>query len=409
MAQLYTFTTNKGRTIKLRADSQSQAERLARETAAETGETIGGGSSSSSASTPAPRVVQTQQPAPQQQAPAPQAPSFTRNLAPGTSGPDVTQLQNFLITQGFSIPSGATGYFGDQTKAAVAAWQAKNGIDTAGNPGYFGPRSMAFLKGGSTESQQPQPYQPKPSVFDSIIAGDAFVSEQLKDENNRKMFDAMPEDLQGVYLQTAGALSKAVESGKVVNPDVEITPDKIKEFTDQATAELEPYYQEKYAVLKSDIERSLSRQIEDYNKGVARRAPEFKKKLEDQANTEAESGTTYSSGRDEREGRIVTDEQNVLNDAATGVARNITDLGVNYEKSVGSDKARTLNIPGLDIFSANRTGTYAPTGTRSLYSPVGNVNMGEIGANRTTAIKTRSNELEEAFRGSRILDLRTLK
>lgn len=67
--------------------------------------------------------------------------TFTRSLTIGSSGADVTALQNWLIAKGFSIPAGATGYFGAQTKAALAAYQAANGIAPAA--GYFGPITMA--------------------------------------------------------------------------------------------------------------------------------------------------------------------------------------------------------------------------------------------------------------------------
>jgi peptidoglycan hydrolase-like protein with peptidoglycan-binding domain len=66
---------------------------------------------------------------------------FTRALTVGASGADVTALQNYLIGAGFSIPAGATGYFGAQTQAAVAAWQTANGVMPAA--GYFGPVSQA--------------------------------------------------------------------------------------------------------------------------------------------------------------------------------------------------------------------------------------------------------------------------
>lgn len=72
-------------------------------------------------------------------------PHISQNLAPGSQGADVVALQQWLMANGFSIPAGATGYYGDQTKAAVAQWQQQAGFDTAGNPGYFGPRSMAFV------------------------------------------------------------------------------------------------------------------------------------------------------------------------------------------------------------------------------------------------------------------------
>ncbi|HVW71899.1 MAG TPA: peptidoglycan-binding domain-containing protein, partial [Candidatus Paceibacterota bacterium] len=56
---------------------------------------------------------------------------------------DVSALQSFLISQGYSIPAGATGYFGGQTRAALAAYQKAHGITPAA--GYFGPRTRAYL------------------------------------------------------------------------------------------------------------------------------------------------------------------------------------------------------------------------------------------------------------------------
>ncbi|MEK9160841.1 MAG: peptidoglycan-binding protein [Patescibacteria group bacterium] len=76
--------------------------------------------------------------------------TFTMDLTLGSSGAEVTALQNFLISGGYSIPAGATGYFGAQTQAALAAYQAANGISPAS--GYFGPITRAKVNGagGST-------------------------------------------------------------------------------------------------------------------------------------------------------------------------------------------------------------------------------------------------------------------
>jgi peptidoglycan hydrolase-like protein with peptidoglycan-binding domain len=75
--------------------------------------------------------------------------TFTTDLTIGSTGSQVTALQTWLISKGYSIPAGATGYFGAQTKAAVAAWQAAAGISPAA--GYFGPISRAKLNAmGST-------------------------------------------------------------------------------------------------------------------------------------------------------------------------------------------------------------------------------------------------------------------
>lgn len=68
-----------------------------------------------------------------------------RDMEFGLVGDDVRALQTLLIAQGYSIPAGATGYFGAQTRAALAAYQGASGI--APTAGYFGPLTRAQMKG----------------------------------------------------------------------------------------------------------------------------------------------------------------------------------------------------------------------------------------------------------------------
>jgi hypothetical protein len=73
--------------------------------------------------------------------------NFTHNLKIGSKlSPDVTELQKVLIAGGYLKIDAPTGYFGSLTRAAVAAWQAANGISPAA--GYFGPISRAKLNAG---------------------------------------------------------------------------------------------------------------------------------------------------------------------------------------------------------------------------------------------------------------------
>ena len=71
--------------------------------------------------------------------------TFSKDLTLGSSGADVTALQNWLISKGHAIAAGATGYFGAQTKAALSAYQASAGITPAA--GYFGPITRAKVNG----------------------------------------------------------------------------------------------------------------------------------------------------------------------------------------------------------------------------------------------------------------------
>jgi peptidoglycan hydrolase-like protein with peptidoglycan-binding domain len=75
--------------------------------------------------------------------------SFTHDLTVGSTGADVTCLQNALKAGGY-MSANATGYFGALTQAGVAAWQKAAGVSPAA--GYFGAKSRAAfgLGGGSS-------------------------------------------------------------------------------------------------------------------------------------------------------------------------------------------------------------------------------------------------------------------
>ncbi len=69
---------------------------------------------------------------------------FSRDLVVGSSGNDVVALQKFLRDKGLLIiPNSSLGYFGADTRAAVAAYQVAVGVAPA--DGYFGPITRAAV------------------------------------------------------------------------------------------------------------------------------------------------------------------------------------------------------------------------------------------------------------------------
>ena len=75
--------------------------------------------------------------------------TFNNDLIVGSRGPDVVQLQNWLIANGYSIPaisSGAVpaGYFGVQTRSALIVYQRSVGFPAFG---FFGPMTRGRING----------------------------------------------------------------------------------------------------------------------------------------------------------------------------------------------------------------------------------------------------------------------
>jgi len=61
----------------------------------------------------------------------------------GERNNNVTLLQNYLIDQGYAIPAGATGYFGEQTRTALKGWQDRHFPGNTYSGGYWGSISRA--------------------------------------------------------------------------------------------------------------------------------------------------------------------------------------------------------------------------------------------------------------------------
>jgi peptidoglycan hydrolase-like protein with peptidoglycan-binding domain len=78
--------------------------------------------------------------------------SFPKNLGPGSTGAEVTLLQQTLFHDGDYPQDIVTGYYGNLTEQAVKAFQAKYGIVDYGSPattgyGAVGPRTRRELDG----------------------------------------------------------------------------------------------------------------------------------------------------------------------------------------------------------------------------------------------------------------------
>ena len=92
---------------------------------------------------------------------------FTTNLTLGSTGPDVTALQNWLISNGFNIPAIASGaqakgYFGIQTQAALMKFQISIGLNQAATGkdkelGFFGPMTRAYINSHCASTNPTQP------------------------------------------------------------------------------------------------------------------------------------------------------------------------------------------------------------------------------------------------------------
>ncbi|RJR14300.1 peptidoglycan-binding protein [Candidatus Parcubacteria bacterium] len=103
-------------------------------------------------------------------------PTFYRTLGVGTSGSDVSELQQFLTSTGDYTYGSITGYFGAVTEEAVKRFQCRQGIiceGSAGSTGYgsVGPATQSQISRmcGGTYVQPTSPYIYNPVIPSSPV------------------------------------------------------------------------------------------------------------------------------------------------------------------------------------------------------------------------------------------------
>jgi peptidoglycan hydrolase-like protein with peptidoglycan-binding domain len=85
-------------------------------------------------------------------------PAAAPAVVPGARGSHIVALQQALIARGHAIPAGATGYYGSQTRAAVAAFQRAQGWRGSGADGIPGPKTLARLGLGAAAKPAAKPH-----------------------------------------------------------------------------------------------------------------------------------------------------------------------------------------------------------------------------------------------------------
>lgn len=322
-------------------------------------------------------------------------------LTPGTKSDDVTKLQNWLIQNGYPIPSGATGYYGEQTKAAVTAWQTSAGIDTKGNPGYFGPVSKSYLSSNPTSSSTPASSAvanttqgasgssllstPQDVLFKDSDAYKALSPEMQEfidlgfnlisfgGEEEAKMFSNAIEQAKGVadpYFKSMLALANAEVLLKIADQtqDFEFKSKAVQSARDQ---------------LMEDVSRNKEFLTLEQQADIAREIKGYDNDLLDIADQAAEKGLTFGTGARSRalaESRRTAQFEDVVQSNQRLHNFRIQELELKAARGDEEAKAELSNLQAKQGFGLQDIGLAAEKvlGSANLpgvtgYTPVGGV------------------------------------
>lgn len=273
----------------------------------------------------------------------PQTPSTTAqnsvlaglpNMVPGSTGDSVKALQDWLVQSGYMTQAQVdTGYgtYGPQTTAAVAAWQTANGIDTRGNPGYFGPQSRAFVSSNPTSVNSAGV-----SLASSGGGGTGGGGGGYAPTGNSQL-DAILGSLQDLITQNKASIP----------PGLQITPALTAQFLAWAHQVVDPQTQQLINQHITALNSNLQQLQTDYQNSQGQTIQNFGMQLASGDNSMAGSGTAFSGLRNLTDQNLVNSTNRSLSTLAADAGNTAGQTLNAGAAQVGSANANQFNLPNL--------------------------------------------------------------
>lgn len=230
-------------------------------------------------------------------------------------------------------------------------------------------------------------------------------AEELVEAGGETIIDlelaGLPPELQALYKKMSDYYDMLLEQGMMVNPEVEITPEKAAEFLTQAEGEFGPFFSGEIRAVKQDLERYLGAAATEFGLGQEALQREFKRGFEDIGISAAERGMALSGPRLRQEREYAEEAQRVAAAQRRGLEFEAGGRALTVERQLGTEAFRGITQPTIrtaPIITAQ--GRFElETGQYPLTRAIGDI-YGQIPREQLTAEQTRAAELESAYRSS---------
>jgi len=284
------------------------------------------------------------------------------STAEGQTSAQVKQLQQALIAAGYSIPAGATGFYGPQTKAALDQWKGK--------------LSQGGSQGGKSDPNQPL----TDAEYEAGVTSNPINAARIAKGNSSEALQ---------YAATTGDLSGLTnEYGQ---------PFSLKEQQDalkQGEEDNKLYYEAVQANDKAQAERDLAQKTADYQDYLLSAGEKFAEDKTTLDQNAADTGMLFSSARNQKEKKLQTSYEREQSSKLGTYGRDIGSIAQNYQYKYGNEAANGLsqyyNL-GSNQYNPNvATGGVTAGGLSSIYNPSQFNFQGTQNTARKAAANTRA-------------------
>ncbi len=186
-----------------------------------------------------------------------------------------------------------------------------------------------------------------------------------------------------------------MEQGNMINPNIELSPETINSFLEQAKSEIAPEFARQIDLIKENLGQNiqtLQRQFE-----IEKEATEeqFKRGIEDIGIFAAEKGFATSGIRTRQERELALGTGRALKTGALGLESQLRGLTGAAAGQIGSEALRTLPLPQFQIQQVS--GLDLTRGRQLQFRPQTQIS-GALPQAQEAGIKARMSQLEAAQR-----------
>lgn len=202
--------------------------------------------------------------------------------------------------------------------------------------------------------------------------------------------------------QMKGLLDELQKKGQTVNPNIEITPEKVTEFMKQAESEINPYYTTQLKLAREGFLSSLGYDATAIQQNEADLTRKYTDAFKGIGASAAEAGFAQSGQRQQAEENLTRDVNNQILQNRQALGQREGDLARAFGQTYGGGELKATASPNLSAMPVVSGGTVTTQGGgQPLYQLSPSIYDKLVGTNefqRRAAIQSRVSELESAFR-----------
>lgn len=183
--------------------------------------------------------------------------------------------------------------------------------------------------------------------------------------------------------------------GNVINPDLQITPEILQQFTDYVTDKVHPQFAEAIQNVKQDLTRNFDSLKAKYDYENQNQEGQFKQQLGTARENYAGSGLAFSGQRGQGETNMANNENRTLDYNALLYGNQAGDYARNAEKQIGASNMTGYQLPEFAKKTASLTGNggYSANGTYgNSYTP-GSYTLGSIPSEEAATVEAGKQSL----------------